>query len=226
MRDTLINLQITRKSNLKKVIDQEFNGKVEDFAKSLGKNKFFIYGLLWDIDKRASRNITDKTARLIEKNLRLPDGFLDNENQVEDASVFFIPFINISVSEANKQLSFSTEDSLGISKYELINNKLDPSTLLALRVFDDSMSNNFEIDDVVFIDLTKKDFISGKIYFIKLKNNFVLRKLTRSFDTDNIKISITNLNKSREYDEIEIKDISKIEILGSPVLRLNFIKGL
>ena len=48
---TEILLQRLRKRNLKTIIDQDFNGSVDDFAKSLEKNKYFIYGLLWDVEK-------------------------------------------------------------------------------------------------------------------------------------------------------------------------------
>ncbi|RTL13427.1 MAG: S24 family peptidase [Neisseriaceae bacterium] len=223
-----IELQRLRKRNLKTIIDQEFNGSVDDFAKSLEKNKVFIYGLLWDVEKRSSRNITDKTARFIEKNLRLPDFYLDRESLVEDSSVYFIPFIDISESEESNRLYFSPENSIAISKFELINKKLDPESLLAVRVTDDNMSKFFSNDDIILIDRSKTEFISNKVYFINVKRNFIFRRIARSITTGKIDLySLRLSDDEKNYTpDISIENIEDIEIFGVPALKISQLKGI
>lgn len=223
-----IELQKLRKKNLKSIIEQSDTGSIEEFAKSIQKNKFFIYGLLGDVEKRSSRMITDKTARLIEKNLKLPDFYLDREDLVADSSIFFIPFVDISQSETLNNLCFSPEKSIAISKYELINRKLDPNTLLALRVIDDSMSKFFTIDDIVVIDRTKTEFISNKIYFLNIKQNFIFRRVARSIATGKIDIySLRLIDDEKNYKaDITVEKIEDLEIIGVPVLKISDLKGV
>lgn len=223
-----IKLQILRKLNLRSIVDQNFNNSVEEFANAIKKNKFFIYGLLWDIEKRSSRNITDKTARLIEKTLRLPDYYLDREVPVEDSSVYFIPFIDIVESEDRNKLMYSSESSIAISKFELINNKLDPETLLAVRISDDSMSKFFGVGDIILIDRTKKEFISNRVYFVNAKRNFVFRRIARSIHSEKIDIySLGSAEDEKNYTPtLTIKDVSQIDILGTPVLKICQLKGI
>jgi hypothetical protein len=223
-----IELQKLRKKNLKTIIDQEFNGSVDDFAKNLEKNKFFIYGLLWDVEKRSSRNITDKTARFIEKNLNLPDFYLDRESLVEDSRVYFIPFIDISESEESNRLYFSPESSIAISKFELINKKLDPASLLAVRITDDNMSKFFSNDDIILIDRSKTEFISNKVYFINVKRNFIFRRIARSIITGKIDLySLRLSDDEKNYTpDISIENIEDIEIFGVPVLKISQLKGI
>lgn len=223
-----IKLQKLRKKNLKTIVDQNFNGSVDEFAKSLEKNKFFIYGLLWSVEKRSSRNITDKTARFIEKNLRLPDFYLDRESLVEDSSIYFIPFIDIGESEESNRLYFSPENSIAISKFELINRKLDPESLLAVRITDDTMSKFFRNDDVVLIDRSKTEFISNKVYFINVKRNFVFRRVARSITTGKIDIySLRLSDDEKNYNsDVSINEIEDIEIFGTPALIISQPKGI
>lgn len=225
---TEILLQRLRKRNLKTIIDQDFNGSVDDFARSLEKNKYFIYGLLWDVEKRSSRNITDKTARFIEKNLRLPDFYLDRESLVEDSSIYFIPFVDISESESCNYLCYSPENSIAISKFELLNNKLDPASLLAVRITDDNMNKFFSIDDIVIIDRSKIEFVSNRIYLINVKRNFVFRRVARSIVTGKIEVySLKQADDEKNYTPIlSIDNIDDIDILGIPVYKMSKLKGV
>lgn len=223
-----IELQRLRKKNLKTILDQDFNGNVEEFAKTLEKNKYFIYGLLWDVEKRSSRNITDKTARYIEKNLRLPDFYLDRQDLVVDSRIYYIPFIDIGESEDLNRLVFSPENSIAISKFELINNQLDPEALLATRITDESMNKFFSIDEIILIDRNKTEFVSNRVYFINTRQNFAFRRVARSIATG--KIDIYNLTKEddeKNYTSIlSVDTIDDIQIIGVPVFRFGKIKGI
>lgn len=224
--EILIELQKRRKNNLNKIVEHEFNGSVEEFANSLEKNKFFIYGLLWGVEKRASRNITDKTARLIERHLRLPSGYLDEENPIIDPSVTAIPFVSINISESNNDLSFSEEPGFSISKLELVNNKIDPNTLVALRMPDESMNQYFGVNDIVIIDRSKTEFISNRIYLIQIGQNFLVRSLARSLATNKIEVIPTNNVTNSMFKTFEMDGLSKIKIFGTCVLSINYFKGL
>lgn len=210
-----MDVQILRKKNLTKIIDLKFAGSVDLFAKTLNKNKFFIYGLLWSLDKPSGRKITDKTSRLIENELGLPNGFLDNEIIPDDLCTQYIPIIDISTSEQLNSLSLSSQ-SIAISESELRFNRLKFENLLAIRIADLSMVKYFMPSDIVFIDVSKINLISNKVYFINYNQSFVFRFIQRNPN------DIQSLYLIH-YDNLEIKEIvnaSQIKIIGAPVMKI------
>jgi len=182
--------------------------------------------MLWSSEKRGSRNITDKMARLTERHLRLPNGYLDEEIPTIDPSVVAIPFVSISASESNSMLSISDDPGFSISKLELISNKIDPTTLVALKVLDDSMNQYFGVNDVVLIDRSKIDFIGNRVYLIQIGQNFLIRFLSRSLSTSNIEVSPANNVTNSIFKAFEVDDISKITIWGTYVVSINYFKGI
>jgi hypothetical protein len=218
--------QNTRKMNLKKIVDELFLGSVENFSKDLGKNKFFVYGLLWNSDKKSTRKITDKTARLIERHFNLPDGYLDEEEPMIDLSVAAIPFIDIHMSENNDELVFADIPKFTISNLELKNNKIESKNLVAIRMNDESMNDYFKTNDVVLVDRSKVEFIKNQIYLLKIGKSLILRYVYRNIVTDNIELIALSNSFSNSFITIELDSISKIEILGTFIFSINYFKGL
>ncbi len=72
-------MQIIRKQNLNKLLKEKFNSNEEEFGSKIGKDRYFLYPLLWNCETAGSREVTEKTARSIEQSLLLPINFLDFE---------------------------------------------------------------------------------------------------------------------------------------------------
>lgn len=66
-----------RLRNLKKLIDKDFDGKAGRLADAIGVKRPQIYRLFSEAD--SSRNIGEDQARSIEEKLRLPIGWLDQD---------------------------------------------------------------------------------------------------------------------------------------------------
>lgn len=82
-----ITIQLNRMANIKRIISENFNDKIDLFAEFLGKSKYIIYAWLWDLDKPQRRNITTEVARSIELKLSLPTNSLDSSEEIIDNGV-------------------------------------------------------------------------------------------------------------------------------------------
>ena len=208
--------QIVRKRNLAGIIDQRFAGSVDLFAKAVDKNKFFVYGLLWSFDKPAARNITDKTARILEHKLDLPNGFLDMEVIPDNICVSYIPFIDIPLSEKSHSFSLSSQ-SIAFSDSEIQYFRLKPDGLTVIRITDNLIAK-FNIDDLVVVDTNKRDLRSHHIYFVNYNQNFIFREVRRNYLNGNNFISLHHSNAEPQNSNI-VAPTDYFEIIGTPVLK-------
>lgn len=213
--------QLVRKRNLAKIIDQRFAGSVDLFSKAVDKNKFFVYGLLWSLDKESARNITDKTARLLEHKLDLPNGFLDMEVIPDNICVSYIPFVDIPLSEKSHSLSLSTR-TLALSDSEIQYFRLRSENLVIVRISDRLMYKHFNIDDIVIIDTSKRDLINGHVYFINFNQNFVFREVRRNYLNGNSFISLHH-GDSEPHNSHIIEPTDYFEIIGTPEMKLGLL---
>lgn len=212
-------IQIVRKENLNKILHDKFNNNVSEFAERIGKNRYFLYGLLWGVEKTSSRKVTDKTARLIEKHLLLPLNSLDNKVMPSDYNVLDVKLVDIFKSEQNRMLSFHNNRSIFISELELSIRNINYQDIFCVRINDNSMNPLFMVDDVIFFDKTKTEFLNNKIYFICLNGSFLIRKLSK-LDTKPDKILVIPINEFEGNKIIELDSINKLTILGSPAMQI------
>lgn len=212
--------QKIRKRNLAGIIDQRFSGSVDLFAKFVNKNKFFIYGLLWPLDKQSARKITDKTARLLESKLSLPIGFLDMVVIPDNICVSYIPFVDISLSEESHSLSLSSK-TLALSESEIQYFRLKSDSLVIVRILDRLM-NKFNIDDLVVVDTHKRELVSNHVYFVNFNQSFIFREVRRNYLNGNNFISLHHSNAEPQNSQtIDSKDY--FEIIGTPVMKLGLL---
>lgn len=212
--------QTIRKRNLAKIIDQRFSGSVNQFAKFVNKNKVFIYGLLWGVEKGASRKITDKTARLLECKLNLPTGFLDMDVIPDNICVSYISFVDIHLSEESHSIRLSSQ-TLALSDSEIQYFRLKSENLVVVRVLD-KLINKFNIDDLVVIDTSRRELISSHVYFVNFNQKFIFREVRRNYLNGNNFISLHHSNaKSQNFSIVEATDY--FEIIGTPVIKLGFL---
>ena len=209
--------QLVRKRNLAKVIDQRFAGSVDLFAKTVDKNKFFVYGLLWSFDKQAARNITDKTARILEHKLNLPNGFLDMEVIPDNICVSYIPFVDVPLSEKSHSLSLSSR-TIAFSDSEIQYFRLKSDSLVIIRILD-RLINKFNIDDLVVVDTSKRNLVSSHVYFVNFNQNFIFREVRRNYLNGNNFISLHHSHAEPQNSTI-VEPTDYFEIIGTPVMKL------
>jgi phage repressor protein C with HTH and peptisase S24 domain len=65
---------MNRREALKRLIDERFEGKQSDFARAIGRSASSVWQWL-----NGHRNVGEKVAREIERKLRLPRGYLDDD---------------------------------------------------------------------------------------------------------------------------------------------------
>lgn len=64
-----------RRHNLRRIIDEEFDGNLAEFSRFIGKDPSYISRYF--SNKNQMRNIGSTTARAIEQRLKRPHGWLD-----------------------------------------------------------------------------------------------------------------------------------------------------
>lgn len=212
-----ISIQLSRKQNLNKILEQRFMGNVTDFSKVLGKHKFFVYGLLWSLDKAASRKITDKTARYIESKLDFPCGFLDLDALPEDLRISYIPFVDMPLSEELNNLNLA-QQSFVISESELEFFRLKSKHLLAIRITS-AQIKHFKPSDVVIVDTNKREILTNHVYFVKLNNQFIFREVRRVFTNGRSFISL-HYDNTEPHESYIVEPTDQFEVIGSPVMQI------
>lgn len=214
----LIELQKTRKSNLKTLINKAYDGTVDAFAARVGKHKNFIYSLLWDVDNPNNRSISDKMARLFEKVLNLESGYLDKLSETSAIGDYvFLKFIDISDSIELANMSISEETSFPIIVNDLFKKNLVASDLVAVRVFDNSMFPYCDFDDVLIIDTSFKEFRDQQYYLIRYNGKLLIRRL--DFGVEGFVFNIEN-HLSNYCNSINVEmEKNKIKLEGVVVFR-------
>lgn len=219
MEDTnLLELQKARKTNLKSLINEAYDGSIDAFASKVGKHKNFIYSLLWDVDNPNNRSMTDKMARLFEKILNLESGYLDRLAGTSPIGDYtFVKFIDVADSIGTDKLAISDDTSFPIIVNDIFKRNLVASDLVAVRVFDNSMIPFCDFDDVIIIDTSFKELREQQYYLIRYNYKLLLRRL--DFGPDGYVFNIEN-NFSNHINTINVeKEKNKLHIIGVVVFR-------
>jgi hypothetical protein len=205
-------IQLNRKKNLNKIVNTLFDGNVSNFTATLEKNKLFVYGLLSDIDKPSSRNITDKTARVIERRLSLPENLLDQKSIPNDLRISYIKFVDISQSESKDELILSNE-SIALSTYIFEINRLDTNNLFATRIG----------GQVYIFNKAKNSFIHHftQIYYIKLNHNFLVSRISRNFN--NNKFLVESVIPFNHFEKFYVANLDNFQCLGTAVMNMSTV---
>lgn len=214
----LLELQKARKSNLKNLINDSYDGSVEAFAALVGKHKNFIYSLLWDVENPNNRNITDKMSRLFEKILNLEAGYLDRlvgSSSIGDYT--YIKFLDIKDSIGTEKLSISDETSFPIIVNDLFKRNLVADDLIAVRVFDNSMIPFCDFDDVVIIDRSFREHQEQQYYLIRYNLKFFIRRL--DFGSEGYVFNIENSHSAHLNTINTETEKDKLDIIGIIVFR-------
>lgn len=173
-------LQRLRKANLQKAITEKFNDNIEEFAIAVAKHRNFIYALLWDVANPNNRKISDKMARFLEKHAGLGNGYLDRSdpNSLDNEYITYVNYLDVIKSNNSENLVLSEEPDFPILRSEL--NKAEISSasdLLAIRVFDSSLTPVLNFNDTIIIDRSVIGLRNAQYYLITYHRQVQIRRL-------------------------------------------------
>lgn len=200
-------LQEIRKNNLKKIIKDFFENKVELYANKMGKNKYVVYAMLWETTNPNHRKITEQAARAIEQKLGLDLYYMDNENteQTIDVDNLIIPLIDYQESNNMHDLHVHESERIKLPK-GLFLNIASAHELIGFKIPNMDMFPHYSIGDIVIINRAKRSIEDDHAYLIRIDNKFHIRILK----TVNEILYICSLNKEQQFDI----DSNRIKIYG------------
>lgn len=202
----LEKIQSNRKENLKKIIEERFGNKIDAFADFIGRNKYVVYALLWDVNKPNQRNITDSTARLFEQKLNLEVYSLDlKEAHQTDPDSAVIPLMDNKVSNDLGDIYLHDYEQIKLPK-NMFGNIGSFSDLIAYKVNDMDMYPLYSIGDIVIINRFKRTIVDDQQYLVRINGKFYIRTLK----TIEKMLHVIWLNQTLLFD----LDSEKIKVFG------------
>ncbi|MBX9866492.1 MAG: S24 family peptidase [Burkholderiales bacterium] len=206
-------LQQIRKENLKKIIKDRFGNKVEAYADFMGKNKYVIYAMLWEISNPNHRKITDQAARVIEQKLGLELFLLDKGDDIDvvDDDNLIIPLIDYQESNNMHDLHIHEYERIKLPKV-LFSNINSIQELIGFKIPNMDMFPHFSLGDIVVINRAKRIVEDDHAYLVRIDGKFYIRILK----TVNKTLYIYSLNKEQQFeldsDRVKIYGIVDVEI--------------
>ena len=209
-----------RAQNLQKLIDEKFNGNATNFARIAielppDKKPTDVYVYL-----NGSRNISNKKAKLIEKNLDLIDGYLDKSNdtdsQEQEPDTFNIPEYDVSLA-ADSLNGAEVLAPQNVVRIHTLNNtfltefRVKKENLAVVKVVGDSMDPTLRNGERVVVDISRKEFIDNRVFALTTKNHAWVKRLRI---TPNGERWRSDNEEYRQYDDELNGSKSTIVLLG------------
>lgn len=192
-----MDIKEVRRYNLIHLIDSKLKDKTfefqEDFAKAVGIDKSYLSMMIMPPEKKGARGVSEKKARLIERNIGLPYQYLDSiENlnfsnfsyEIKNSLLNYPPSVYVAYyqealchndhEEPHAGLWFTAEQliQLGLST--------QADDCAVLNVPNDSMSPKFNTKDLVLLDLKANkidELRSGQVYAYKANNEIRISRI-------------------------------------------------
>ncbi|TXH60766.1 MAG: hypothetical protein E6Q89_00310 [Bacteroidia bacterium] len=207
-----------RKHNLRKIIDDQYNGSVNAFAKHIKRPPGFFYDAFAD-----KRPLGERVMRSIEAELGLLPHELDKEDatnfQAKKFELINVYSTQLSASNGNEIFDEEIIDQTPINMGLMIQNGWKKENLCCFVVCGDSMEPTLHNGSRVLVDTSKHEIIDNKIYALRNGSQIFIKRLYKVFNQQKV---IAKSDNSL-YPEIQI-DLSSenadLKIVGQAVLRL------
>jgi len=172
-----------RKRNLKKYIDEKFDGNRAAFARASGKNSNLIV-LVLSNNPEIVRSIGERLAREIEQKMGLPAGWMDLDSGAPSERFSTIPIISLdNMSQTIEKLFLSDR---------VLNKSIDtPTSIHAVRGLympSKEMQPAISQDDILLVDTGCETYPKDGVYVIRANKSVFVRRVRRLL-TGNIRIS-------------------------------------
>ena len=213
-----LNIKELRKKNLRNLIDQQFKGSVNAFAKKVNRPSGFFYDAFAD-----RRVLGERVMRGIEADL----GLMPNELDREDEGVFEekkFELINVyssklSANHSNKIFDNEVIDQAPVNVALMLKNGWKKEQLCCFDVIGNSMEPTLQNGSRILVNTAQLDIIDNKIYALRKGNEIFIKRLYKVFNENKIIAKSDN----PLYPELHIDltdEASDLKIVGMAVLRL------
>ena len=207
-----------RKRNLRTIIDEQFAGSVNAFAKHIKRPPGFFYDAFAD-----KRPLGERVMRSIEAELRLLPHELDRieDGRFQEKKFELINVYSSKLSAGNGNEIFDEEiiDQSPINVALMIKNGWKRENLCCFDVCGDSMEPTLYHGSRVLIDMSQHEIIDNKIYALRNGSQVFIKRLYKVFNQSKVVAKSDN----PLYPELQI-DLSDenadLKIVGMAVLRL------
>jgi hypothetical protein len=212
-----IEVQKIRRNNLRRFIEDKFDGSVNAFAKYIARPASFFYDALsgkWPLGEKIMRYI-EETFNLIRYELdRTDDGSFEHR-RFELIKVFSKELLIHKLDGIN-----FPEDNLDVLPVSLENiNRLswDISDLFWVKVDDNSMEPKLSQGSSVLVYRQYKELVNGKIYVVRAGNSVLIRRIF----IDNISKSIILQPENHMYPRASLllDMLYQVEIVGRALVK-------
>ena len=177
-----------RRTNLRKLIDDRFQGVAAPLAKRLDLQPSYM-SRLFTKNEDHRRNIGDEMARKIEGILGLPDGWMDTTHDSPrniPSSSAVVPKADNSIAQLIQEGEDRGVRSVHVTETWMyrhlgIANTKDVAIVTATG---DAMAGTFADGDVLFVDRSHDTVKTDAIYALTMHGEFYIRRVQRQPDGD------------------------------------------
>lgn len=217
----MIDVNTIRITNLKKIVDVEFNGSLNLLAKNIGKSVNIFY-----LIQRGERKFGENLARQVEEKLNLPTGTLDKtEGSDENISLTASQTINeniAQIAEYSTQL-ISSKGELSqkdIISTILIDNKLLKSlfieqidSVVGFTINDNSMQPELAARSRILVDTSVNTLINGNIYALCKNNEVFFRRVFKEIGANQYQAKADNPIHENVYFTLD----NDVKVIGAVI---------
>lgn len=210
-----MNINKTRIANLKRIIFEDYNNSIHQFATRIGRHSSQFYNLF-----SGDRSFGQKLARDLEILLNLTPLTLDKSSDEETIidKIAVIPEYNIN-TRINSDSAEIANNIFVIEKSVIEYHGWPMSNLQGLIVNDESMSPTIPPGGKVLVDTSQVKINDGNIYALSKDNEIFIQRVFHL--ENNIKYEAKPDNI--EYEPIQFKLNHDINIVGRVLCVLNKI---
>lgn len=211
------NLTEIRKNNLLKIIKEQFNGKVNTFAKRVKRPGVVFYEVFND-----KRGIGERLMRHVEAELGITPYELDQVDGAFKNLQFNLVNIyptKLSIKKTSEIFSEETVGQSPIRATKMQEKGWEKELLCCFTIADNSMHPILSENSIVLINTATQEIINGRIYAIRIGNEVLIKRL-HALPNEN-KVLVRSDNQL--FPDLTIDQSKKsvdFKIIGMAVLKM------
>lgn len=219
--DTIYDI---RRKRLRQLIQTQFDNNQSEISRHLGRSDSYINRLLADPNKsKHAKNLGEELAREIESLCGLPNGWLDQRNQVATPAdskaqlpgFTMVPRRLVDLSAGNGSLAYAEEDAppLAFRSEWLSKEGLTPRNLVVAYVRGDSMTPRLHDGDTILIDTSRTSPVDGAVFAVRYGDELRVKRVFRKIDS----ITLHSDNPDYPSEDIPYSKLADLHLIGRVV---------
>ena len=171
---TPTQLAETRRLNLKRLIAERYEGSIAAFARAADRNPNLI-SLVLSTNERIKRTLGERQARLIEKHMSLPEGWLDIERgSSTDERYQTLDIVDVSEIGSNSIEKLTLGAAVFSRHLEAFSSI---GAVKCLRASTGEMAPAISAGDLLFVDTSVSKYDKPGVYVITRGDTVFIRRV-------------------------------------------------